>query len=116
MSNAMNSKTVRFCKGRCAREFGLKCYFCDKPFSFEELTLEHLIPTARGGSHRSLENHALACALCNNEKGSLTIEEYCKFFKVDVSRFNRRGLLRAGVSEIGPITNHEDLVRIAQLR
>lgn len=111
----LGSPEVRKYKIRAAEKFGLNCYFCKNKFSLEELTLEHLIPVARGGSARSADNHALACFECNNLKSGLTVEEYCRVYQLDLRLFYRRGCLKADLSEIGVITNNVDLARLGLL-
>ena len=50
------------------------CYFCEKKFPKSQLTMEHLIPLARGGwSRRS--NLAVSCKPCNSKKKHQTIVE-----------------------------------------
>ncbi len=43
---------------------GAYCWYCEKDFSFESLTVEHVIPRSEGGD-TSLENCVLACIHCN---------------------------------------------------
>ena len=50
------------------------CFFCKKTFSPEQLTMEHLVPLARGG-FSSKNNLATACKRCNTEKKHQTIVE-----------------------------------------
>ena len=52
-----------------------KCIFCNKKLYVEadgtpdpNVTVEHIIPRSKGGTD-DLENLALACKGCNNEKG-----------------------------------------------
>lgn len=40
------------------------CWYCEKAFSFGDLTIEHIIPRSEGGT-TSLENCILACIHCN---------------------------------------------------
>lgn len=50
------------------------CHYCGKQFPPDELTMDHVIPVARGGkSERS--NVVPACKSCNNEKKALTPAE-----------------------------------------
>ena len=50
------------------------CYYCSKPFSEKELTMDHILPVVRGGkSNRS--NCVPTCKKCNNEKAYLTPAE-----------------------------------------
>ena len=54
-------------------KWGRRCAYCgakDTP-----LQIEHIVPRARGGSHR-IPNLTLACAPCNQQKGSQTAEEF----------------------------------------
>ena len=39
------------------------------------MTVDHVIPTARGGDDGP-DNLVPACERCNNDKGSLTVEEW----------------------------------------
>jgi hypothetical protein len=112
MGTRLGSPEVRKYKIRAAEKFGLRCYFCKNPFTLDQLTLEHLIPVGRGGSARSADNHALACFECNNSKSGLTVEEYCKVYRVNPSLLFRKGALRADLTETLPITNHVDLARL----
>ena len=50
------------------------CIYCS---AAEDLTLDHLIPLARGGPH-SQDNLAVACRKCNSRKGTKTYEEFVK--------------------------------------
>ena len=54
-------------------KWGRQCVYCRK--TQVSLQLEHIVPTSRGGSDR-VSNLALACARCNQEKGSQTAAEY----------------------------------------
>lgn len=50
------------------------CYFCKKTFSKSKLTMEHLIPLARGGL--SIKNNlVVSCKNCNSNKKYKTIIE-----------------------------------------
>ena len=43
------------------------CYFCGNKFSPQELTMDHLVPIARGGTSCK-SNLVPACKDCNNRK------------------------------------------------
>ena len=50
------------------------CYFCEKAFPAQKLTMEHLVPLARGGL--SIKNNLVtACKACNSKKKAETIVE-----------------------------------------
>ncbi|NUN66199.1 HNH endonuclease [Pseudanabaena biceps] len=49
--------------------FGLCCYWCRQDFLFEQLTLDHLRPSSKGGSNNP-ENLRLTCRKCNGSRGN----------------------------------------------
>ena len=44
------------------------CYYCNKKFTFKELTLDHIVPLARGGT-TTPGNIVPSCRECNRKKG-----------------------------------------------
>ena len=50
------------------------CYHCGARFDLEKLTMDHLIPIARGGC-TTKKNVVVACKQCNSLKKNLTIAE-----------------------------------------
>jgi 5-methylcytosine-specific restriction endonuclease McrA len=56
-----------------ARDDG-KCQYCGKRFPSSELSLDHVIPTCRGGA-TTWENLVCACVRCNVKKGGRTPAE-----------------------------------------
>jgi len=50
------------------------CQFCGQPFPPSELTLDHVVPRARGGKS-SWDNLIACCHRCNNRKADRTPEE-----------------------------------------
>ncbi len=44
------------------------CYYCGKKFCHAELTLDHIVPLARGGT-TTPGNCVPACRACNKQKG-----------------------------------------------
>lgn len=65
----MNPRQKRARKNQLIREFGLRCWWCGCELPEEKLTLDHLMPRSRGGSH-ALENLRLAGFPCNNSRGN----------------------------------------------
>lgn len=51
-----------------------QCQYCGKRFSTSELSLDHVLPTCRGGD-TSWENLVCACVKCNVRKGGRTPKE-----------------------------------------
>lgn len=47
------------------------CHYCDKKFSAEELTMDHVVPLVRGGKSTK-GNIVVCCKSCNNDKKYLT--------------------------------------------
>lgn len=43
------------------------CYYCQKKFSFKDLTMDHIVPLARGGT-TTPGNVVAACKECNKKK------------------------------------------------
>ena len=54
-------------------KFGRTCAYCQQ--TGVPLQIEHIVPKARGGSNR-VTNLTLACAKCNQQKGTQTAEEF----------------------------------------
>ncbi len=50
------------------------CAYCEKSFPRSELTMDHLIPLARGG-RTSKKNVVVACKACNFHKKNKTLAE-----------------------------------------
>jgi 5-methylcytosine-specific restriction endonuclease McrA len=59
----------------------VKCFYCPKILVKSTVTLDHVIPISKGGTHE-LSNLVLACYKCNNEKGNDIIIDYCNSKKV----------------------------------
>lgn len=54
------------------------CHYCGQKFKAAELTMDHIVPVARGG-HSSKGNVVPACRKCNQEKKLRTpVEEALK--------------------------------------
>lgn len=70
MSSGHVSEEVR---GRVRAQAGARCGYCLSPqhLVLGWLEIEHLMPTARGGSDEE-DNLWLACRLCNNAKATQT--------------------------------------------
>jgi 5-methylcytosine-specific restriction endonuclease McrA len=59
-------------KRRCAKGV---CHYCGRPAKARELTMDHVVPLARGG--RSTKGNLVpACKDCNNRKKSLLPMEW----------------------------------------
>lgn len=47
-----------------------KCFWCEIGITFEEATLDELLPFSRGG-RQTLGNVVASCSPCNNRRGSM---------------------------------------------
>ena len=54
------------------------CYYCHDKFAPEELTMDHIVPVARGGKS-TRGNIVPCCKECNNRKKYLTPAEMIMF-------------------------------------
>ena len=62
---------VPFTKKNVLIRDGFKCQYCG---SSQELTIDHIIPSSRGGKN-TFENCIAACKPCNNKKNNRTPRE-----------------------------------------
>ena len=73
---ARELRATQWWKRRIAK--GL-CYYCERNITTKELTMDHIVPLARGGKSTK-GNLVTACKECNNKKNLLPMEwdEYIK--------------------------------------
>ena len=57
---------------------GLRCHYCDSMMKYDEAQIDHKVPRVRGGTDAP-HNLVLACARCNNIKGSSCYD--CREFR-----------------------------------
>jgi 5-methylcytosine-specific restriction endonuclease McrA len=63
---------------------GARCQYCSKPLTYNQLTLDHVLPKSRGGGDE-LGNLVTCCERCNSFKANRTPAE--------------AGLMWGGISE-----------------
>ena len=51
------------------------CYYCGRKFAYKQLTMDHLVPLARGG-RSTKDNLVAACKECNTKKKSMLSVEW----------------------------------------
>lgn len=51
------------------------CYYCHRWYSLDAFSVDHRVPTSRGGSNR-YDNKVGCCKTCNRSKGLLTEQEF----------------------------------------
>lgn len=56
------------------RDGGGKCALCGKHLTYEEFTVDHILPLSRGGKN-NVSNYQILCDCCNKFKGNKT-EDY----------------------------------------
>ena len=52
-----------------------KCAYCEVPLSMRNATIDHVVPSCKGGAH-SLDNTVASCKVCNNAKGDMMLPEF----------------------------------------
>lgn len=58
---------------------GMICCYCDKPLSYESITMEHIVPDSRRGTFNTT-NLTVSCSEHNNQRGNKPFFEFCKRF------------------------------------
>jgi len=70
----------------------LVCSYCTRPDLIIELngmrvpnnikaTIDHVVPTSKGGAPFDVKNIRVACGKCNGRKGNMSVEEFIKIVK-----------------------------------
>ncbi len=67
-------KKMRFNRTGVFRRDQFSCQYCSKTVATTKLTIDHILPRARGGES-NWANCCAACFTCNNKKGNKTPEE-----------------------------------------
>lgn len=63
----MNTKQKRSKTKKLITEYGSVCWWCGSNLLREQVTIDHLRPKSKGGSH-NLENLRIACKSCNEKR------------------------------------------------
>lgn len=69
-----NAGSYSISKEEMSKLYASPCTYCG---SSDNITIDHVIPLSRGGSH-SVSNLVSACAKCNMSKGAKTVMEWKK--------------------------------------
>lgn len=96
---AINRKrqSLKARKARIATRDGKGCFSCLARLSLEELTIEHLLSFAHGGTD-NINNLALFCQPCNTAVGNMSVSKKIEFI---IQRRAGYGLL----AEVGEVIN-----------
>ncbi len=62
--NGKSKRASNFC---WKRDRG-RCFYCTKPLTWSEKTIDHVIPRSKGGSNQ-VWNFVISCEPCNSNKG-----------------------------------------------
>lgn len=74
-------RKIAIWKKKIERGIYPNCFLCGKPItSTKDLTTEHVRPKSRGGSSDDT-NIYCAHAVCNWEKGNMTLSEYVEYLR-----------------------------------
>jgi len=74
--NGRSSRQKRVIKKKLSRGKEIvSCCFCKQKTNIKNITLEHIIPLYYKGGW-NIENLALSCKQCNQERGILSFEEF----------------------------------------
>jgi 5-methylcytosine-specific restriction endonuclease McrA len=68
----MNNGKFKIYKKELFKIYNSPCFYCG---SLDKITIDHIIPISRGGSH-SIGNIVPACSFCNGSKNSKFIVEW----------------------------------------
>lgn len=68
MYDDIPDNTIKFTKENLLIRDDYKCAYCQTDLTLETMTMDHVIPSSRGGD-TSWENCVCACKGCNHEKG-----------------------------------------------
>ncbi len=74
---ARELRQTQWWKRRCAKGI---CHYCGRSTPAKELTMDHIVPLARGG--RSTKGNVVpACKTCNNRKKSMLPMEWATYIE-----------------------------------
>lgn len=81
-------KRYRKIKEHVISRDGLRCCYCDAELTFDTATLDHIVPDSKRGTYNTT-NLTVACAPCNNKRGSRSFFEYCKYFNFSPEKIEK---------------------------
>jgi 5-methylcytosine-specific restriction enzyme A len=84
---ARELRASQWWKRRCARG---RCHYCGRATAPAELTMDHVVPIARGGK-TSKGNVVACCKACNNQKKSLLPMEWEAYLQNQKDSIDRQG-------------------------
>lgn len=80
----------RVVKNDILRRDDYTCQFCGQEFEGDKLTIDHLIPIARGGLDEPT-NYVACCEACNQKKADMPLAEFARTVNVQVEELPIHG-------------------------
>lgn len=106
-SKTKRGRIRRVVKDNILRRDDYTCRFCGQRFEARELTIDHLIPIARGGLDEPT-NYVTCCESCNQRKADMPLEEFARTVNIQVEELPVHG---------DPVVNNKSLpIEIGALR
>ena len=59
------------------KRYGGRCAICGKPVSYDDMTVDHIVPLSQGGNNH-FANLQLACLPCNRMKADCNSQQFYK--------------------------------------
>lgn len=56
---------------------GARCHYCNIKLTFDSITVDHVVPKARGGSN-AIVNLVLACEPCNHSRADMGYKKFAE--------------------------------------
>ena len=72
--NKIPKQIVKFNRRNLWRRDGCKCQYCGTEPSYDEITVDHIVPRSKGGSS-NFQNCVLCCITCNLKKSDRRLED-----------------------------------------
>lgn len=86
----------------------IQCEYCSKKLKLKEISIDHFIPSSRGGSD-NFRNYRVSCSSCNSLKGSLHPKKDFKLFFIFLEYVNNKKLLKTRNKFSKYVINHKKI-------
>lgn len=74
-----------------------KCALCGRPLTYAEMTIDHIVPLAKGGENE-IENFQCTCKECNEFKQSILPEDFMDKI-VTIFKHNFKNIRKKGIRQ-----------------
>lgn len=89
-SKVERGRMRRKVKDEVLRRDNYTCQFCNRRLEAGDLTIDHLIPIARGGLDE-ITNYVACCEPCNQRKADVPLEKFAQTVDIQVEEFPVHG-------------------------